>query len=74
MINMEQIKKLAMDGDADAQFNLGDMYMFGKNVSQDYEESFKWFSKAAEHGHPKALYYLAMAYAMAVIIPSMEKS
>jgi hypothetical protein len=40
--------KLAADqGDASAQFNLGNMYFDEKGVAKNYSEALKWFRKAA---------------------------
>ena len=49
---LQELKNKALAGDADAQFNLGQMYRKGEGgVSQDYKEAVKWFKKAAEHGY-----------------------
>ena len=48
---LEELKNKALAGDADAQFNLGQMYRKGEKVAQDYQEAVKWFKKAAEHGY-----------------------
>lgn len=40
----------------EAQFELGKMYYFGIDVSQDREEAFKWFMKSAEQGYAEAQY------------------
>lgn len=44
----------AQQGDADAQYNLGDCYYNGTGVTQDYEEAKKWFEKAAAQGNEAA--------------------
>ncbi|MDO4440771.1 MAG: sel1 repeat family protein, partial [Moraxella sp.] len=40
-------KRLAEQGNADAQFNLGNMYDNGNGVKQDYAQAVRWFRKAA---------------------------
>jgi TPR repeat protein len=40
-------RKAAEQGDATAQFNLGNMYGDGRSVSQDYIQAHKWFNLAA---------------------------
>ena len=35
-------------GNANAQFNLGVMYLMGKVSSQDYQTAVKWYTLAAE--------------------------
>ncbi len=44
----------AMQGYANAQYNLGLMYDNGQGVVQDYAEAVRWFRKAAEQGDAKA--------------------
>ncbi len=47
----DDIKKLAEQGDADAQFELGLMFDFGADdVQQNYRHAFRWYSAAAEQG------------------------
>lgn len=44
--------KKAEQGNAEAQFKLGEMYRFGnKGVSKDSAEAVKWYEKAAEQGN-----------------------
>ena len=45
---------LAEQGDASAQYNLGQMYVQGKGVPQDYKEAVKWFRLSAEQGDADA--------------------
>ena len=52
----------AEQGDAKAQFNLGEMYYFGKGVPQDYGEAAKWFRKVAEQGITVAQFNLGLMY------------
>jgi len=54
--------KLAEQGDAEAQFRLGDLYHSGMDVPQDATEAAKWFRKAAEQGHAEAQLTLGMLY------------
>ena len=41
-------------GNAEAQFNLGLLYLDGKGVAQDYAEAAVWFRRAADQGYAKA--------------------
>ena len=43
-------QKAAVQGDKNAQFNLGLMNEQGKGVAQDQKEAVKWFRQAAEQG------------------------
>ncbi len=45
-----------------AQFNFGLMYFYGRGCKQNYEEAFKWFSKATEQGNAKAQFQLGVMY------------
>jgi TPR repeat protein len=49
-------------GYPDSQNNLGYMYEHGIVVKQDYNEAFKWYSKAAENGSWIAQRNLGMLY------------
>jgi len=51
---VEQYRKLAKKGYADAQFKLGLAYAEGKGVRRDQDKALKWFRKAAEQGHTEA--------------------
>lgn len=44
----------AIDGDADAQFNLGQAYKLGRGVPVDLKLAEDWFRKAALQGHIQA--------------------
>ncbi|MCA6070689.1 MAG: sel1 repeat family protein [Endomicrobium sp.] len=50
----KQIRKVADQGDAWAQNNLGAMYDKGEGVQQNYNEALKWYRKAADQGHVEA--------------------
>ena len=50
-------------GLAEAQNTMGWHYYHGDGVKQDYEESFKWFQKAANLGEPNAQFNVDMMYA-----------
>ncbi len=48
-------RPLAIAGNADAQFNLGQAYKLGRGVAVDLPVSLEWFRKASEQGHEKAV-------------------
>jgi uncharacterized protein len=58
--NFEQTTKLAEQGDASAQYNLGSIYYFGKGVSRDAKLAIEWFSKAAAQGHAGSQFYMGV--------------
>ena len=53
---------MSEQGNAKAQYAIGQMYRFGKTVPQDYEYAFKWYRMAAEQGLPDAQNDLSMMY------------
>ncbi len=55
---LEKAKK----GNADAQYQLGILYLTGKGTLQDFSEASKWFILAAEQNHPLAQYELGLLY------------
>ena len=61
--------KLAEQGDANAQFNLGVMYANGKGVPKDASQAVTWFRKAAEQGDAKAQFNLGVRYANGEGVP-----
>lgn len=44
----------ALDGDADAQFNMGQAYKLGRGVAMSLGTALEWFGKASRQGHIKA--------------------
>ncbi len=55
-------RSLAEQGDAHAQYNLGQMYRYGHGVPQDYAEAVKWWRKAAAQGNAEAQFFLGHMY------------
>jgi len=54
--------ELAEAGDANAQYELGILYIRGMGVEQSYTEGAKWHRKAAEQGHVDAQYSLGVMH------------
>lgn len=57
---IEIVLPLALNGNRQAQFNLGTMYDFGLGVATNHLEAVKWYRKAAERGHVSAQFNLAV--------------
>ncbi|MBR5640063.1 MAG: sel1 repeat family protein [Muribaculaceae bacterium] len=55
--------KAANQGNAYAQFMLGDYYNEGKGVKKNYKKAAQWYKKAADQGIGDALYQLAEYHA-----------
>ena len=51
---VKQIRKAADQGDANAQRELGNIYLCGEGVPKDYVEAVKWYRKAADQGDAMA--------------------
>jgi len=59
---VQQLRPLAEQGDADAQYELGLQYFNGYGVAKNYETATAWFRKAAEQGVAFAQYNLGLMY------------
>ena len=55
-------RKAADQGDAEAQYNIGNIYSTGLGVEQDLKETFKWYQKAADQGHATAQFNVGVMY------------
>lgn len=55
-------RPLAEQGDAQAQYELGQSYFRGRGVLRDYTEAAKWFRLAAEKGYAEAQVLLGGMY------------
>ncbi len=55
-------RRLAEQGNANAQYNLGYLYDTGTGVPQDYAEAVRWFRLAAEQGNVQAQFNLGVMY------------
>ena len=53
-------RELAEKGSAEAQYNLGTLYLAGQGVPEDVAEALKWFRKAAEQGSAMAQFNLGI--------------
>ena len=60
---------LAEQGEADAQYNLGQMYRNGRGVPQDDTAAMKWYRLAAEQGDAKAQFVLGAIYFLGQGVP-----
>ncbi len=71
--DMNSIKKVAEQGDAQAQFNLGNCYAKGEGVNKNLKETAYWFRKAAEQGQVKAQEALKNLNAKEISTPKTSK-
>lgn len=49
-------------GDAEAQYELGNMYNYGEGVRRDYAEALIWYRKSAEQGDANSQFQLGGMY------------
>lgn len=61
--------RLANQGEAAAQHNLGVMYYQGEGVRQDYQKALEWYTKAANQGFSGAQYNLGVMYSQGKGVP-----
>ena len=62
-------RKAAEQGNAEAQINLGGMYLYGKGVPQDNSKAVKWFRKAAEQENAMAQKNIGWLYEQGKGVP-----
>lgn len=69
-----EFEMLAEKGDADAQVNLGNLYMKGWGVKQDYASAYDWYQKAARQNSRMAYSKLGVLhyYGLGTIKDSAE--
>ena len=60
--SLPEIRKLAAQGDADAQWQLGVRYHNGEGVPRDDVQAMQWFLRAADQGHVTAQATLGAYY------------
>lgn len=60
--SLQTLTRLAEQGDAKAEFQLGNSYKYGKGVPANEAEAARWFRKAADQGDALAQCSLGVAY------------
>ena len=60
-----ELVKAATNGDKLAQYWLGDCHHYGRGVSINYDEAFKWYIRSAEQGFDSAQIRVAHCYTVA---------
>lgn len=61
---VKYFRKLAEQGDAEGQFNLGDCYHRGLGIGRDFNEAVKWFRLSANQGYANAQFSLGKCYSL----------
>ena len=65
-IAMALYRPLAEQGNAEAQFRIGDMYEAGKGLPKNYHTALEWYRKAALQGHDGAQNSLGIMYSRGI--------
>lgn len=60
--HLEALTQDAENGNAEAQFTLGNLYLDGEGVAQDNFAALRWFTLAAESDNANAQYNIAVMY------------
>ena len=66
-------RALAEDGNNEAMRRVGEFYLRGDGVVQDYEQAVDWLCQAAKAADPKAQATLGRCYASGLGVPKDEK-
>ncbi len=69
-MSLPALRKLADQGDADAQWQMGVRYHNGEDVPQNDTQAVRWFLRAAEQGHVTAQATLGAYYWAGRGVPS----
>lgn len=69
---LKVFKRLAEQGNADAQLKLGQMYHYGLGTKEDDPLAFSWIRKAAEQANADAQFQLANMYLYGFGVPKKE--
>ncbi len=67
-----QLMRAALNGDPDAQYQLGWCYYHGEGVLRDLREAVRWYSLAADQGHVDAQCDLGWCYFKGEGVPEDE--
>ena len=59
---LAELMPLAQAGDAEAQYNIGRMYAYGRGVPQDDAKAMDWYRKSATQGHLWAINNIGRLY------------
>lgn len=67
---LPEVRRLAQQGEAWAQADLGSLYEDGLIVEPDTESAVRWYTRAAEQGYPGAQTNLGVMYAKGIGVES----
>jgi len=61
---LKEFTPAAKQGNAEAQFYLGKMYLLGQGVPMDRNEAIKWFKASGDQGNADAQFFLGTIYVL----------
>jgi len=70
---MKRWQPKAEAGDAEAQFQLGQMYALGHGFKQNFKTAAEWYEKAAQQSHAKARTALGLLYSFKAVPSDDDK-
>lgn len=71
--DIEKLCVAAEHGNAEAQYNLGNVYYLGEGAPQDFAEAAKWYGLAAEQGNASAQNNLGVMYDEGEAVPQDDR-
>ena len=71
--NLQHVRKLAEQGDPQAQEKLAGRYLIGNGVEKDFKEAALWYRKAADQGQENAQCSLGAMYAVGLGVAKDSK-
>jgi len=63
------LKRAAIDGYAEAEYDLACVTCMGRGIGQDEQQAVKWLNSAASHGHDLAEFVLGLLYSKGIAVP-----
>ena len=66
--DIQELTRKAEQGDAEAQFNLGECHRKGEGVEQNLKQAVNWYQKAAKQGNAKAQCHLGICYYIGTVV------
>ncbi len=71
--SVEILQKKAEQGDAEAQWQLGDCFRLGTGIEKDDKQAVKWYRKAAEQSNAEGQWNIGCCYLYGVGVVTDEK-
>ena len=66
-------KSLAEQRNAEAQFNLGRMYSYGRGVKENHKKAVKWYQLAGEQGNAEAQFNCGLMHHNGLVVKHDHK-